>query len=443
MRFILLLVVAAGLAIPAFAKDNLHPEVYNYTLNNGLELVVIPDRRAPVVTHMIWYKVGSADDPPGKSGLAHFLEHLLFKGTSTYPEGTFSAAIAEIGGEENAFTSSDYTSYYQKVAPSALRQMMVFEADRMRNVVLTEEVVAPELEVVLEERSQRVDSNPNAILAEFSQASLYLHHPYGNPVIGWEHEINSLTLEDAIAFYEVWYQPSNAIVVVAGDVEPEQVLIMARETYGKIVSGNTPKRMRLVEPKPVAARKVEYHDKRVSNPSWRRSYLVPSYRTGGNREVEALDLLAMILGGASTSRLNSTLVLETQIASYAGAFNHGSARDIASFTVYGEPRGDITLVDLERAIDNEIERIKTDGITQEELDRALKALSRTMIYTRDSQVVLARIYGSELALGGSIEDVHNWLDRLESVSIDDVMLVANKYLRRSRSVTSYLRPEKG
>ena len=204
-------------------ESKLKPEISEFKLDNGLRLVVIPDRRAPVVTHMVWYQAGAADDPIGKSGVAHYLEHLMFKGTTTYQNNEFSTAIAEIGGQENAFTSSDYTAYYQKVAPSALKQMMAFEADRMRNVLITEKVAKPELKVILEERSSRVDSRPSSIMNEFVRTALYVHHPYGVPVIGWEHEIANLTSEDTLEFYEKWYQPWNAIVVVAGDVEAEAV----------------------------------------------------------------------------------------------------------------------------------------------------------------------------------------------------------------------------
>ncbi len=426
----------------ADASEIQAPDVSRFVLNNGLELVVIPDRRAPVATHMIWYKVGAADDPRGKSGLAHFLEHLLFKGTSTYPEGAFSNAISEIGGEENAFTSADYTAYYQKIAPSALRQMMVFEADRMRNVVLSEDVVLPELEVILEERSQRIDSNPGAIISEYAQAALFVHHPYGNPVIGWEHEIRQLTLEDAISFYDVWYQPSNAIVVVAGDVDADEVLSMARDTYGAITKSSIPQRVRVVEPPAVVSRKVEYEDQRVTSPSWRRIYLVPSYRLADERDAEALDLLAMILGGATSSRLHGSLVLGSEIASYSGAYNSASSRDMGSFTIYAEPRGDTDLKTLERSVDEEIQKVVQDGVTQNELDRALRILSRTVIYSRDNQVVLARIYGSELAVGGTIENVQNWLGLLQKVTVGDINRVAKKYLNKSRSVTSYLRSGK-
>ena len=293
-----LVLFLAGFTISWASDSSRSLQIEEFSLENGLRLVVIPDRRAPVVTHMIWYKAGSADDPPGKSGIAHYLEHLLFKGTSNTPQGEFSQAIASIGGQENAFTSHDFTAYYQKVSPDALSKMMGYEADRMRNLVLTDDLVDPEREVILEERSGRVDSNPSSILSEFSQAALYVHHPYGIPVIGWEHEIKQLGREDALAFYDKWYQPWNAIVVVAGDVSPMHVLELAKQTYGKITE-TSPRveRNRLQDPTTVVSKTVEYSDERVTNPVWRRSYLTPSYRTGEVGEGEALDLLANHFGG--------------------------------------------------------------------------------------------------------------------------------------------------
>ncbi|MEM8650408.1 MAG: pitrilysin family protein [Pseudomonadota bacterium] len=325
-------------------ESKLKPEISEFKLDNGLRLVVIPDRRAPVVTHMIWYQAGAADDPVGKSGVAHYLEHLMFKGTTTYQNNEFSTAIAEIGGQENAFTSSDYTAYYQKVSPSALKQMMAFEADRMRNVLITEEVAKPELKVILEERSSRVDSRPSSIMNEFVRTALYVHHPYGVPVIGWEHEIANLTHLDTLAFYEKWYQPWNAIVVVAGDVEAEAVLQDAKDTYGKVVASQPEiERNWVKDPKVVVSKTIEYTDKRVTNPSWSRSFITPSYRNAEDGEAEALDLLAAILGGSVKSRIHQEITLNRQIANSAGAWYSGSSRGPGSFGVYGCPRGDVEI----------------------------------------------------------------------------------------------------
>ena len=253
------------------------PQVANFTLANGLDVVVIPDHRAPVVTHMVWYRNGAADDPLGKSGIAHFLEHLMFKGTKRHPKGEFSEFISEVGGMENAFTGNDFTAYFQQIAKQHLKACMAFEADRMTGLTLTDEIVAPERDVVLEERRMHCDTDPGAQLGEAVQAALFTHHPYGIPVIGWGHEIEGLNREDALAYYKRFYTPENAILVVAGDVEPEEARALAEETYGKIKPrGSKPERVRPMEPPTVANRLVKVADDKVEQPGWQRHYLAPS-----------------------------------------------------------------------------------------------------------------------------------------------------------------------
>ena len=276
----------AGASFAQQDKPQAKPDIGHFTLANGLEVVVIPDRRAPVVTHMVWYKVGAADETPGKSGLAHFLEHLLFKGTAKNPAGRFSKEIAAVGGQENAFTSQDYTGYFQRVAREHLKAMMEFEADRMTNLVLSDEQVQPELRVVLEEYNQRVANNPRARLSEQIDAALYLNHPYGRPVIGWRQEIEKLNREEALAFYKRFYTPNNAVLVIAGDVSTEEVRALADETYGKVqkVAEIAP-RLRPQEPLPAAARRLTLGDPRVAQPSMHRAYLVPSSSSAKPGEV--------------------------------------------------------------------------------------------------------------------------------------------------------------
>ncbi len=377
---VLLIMFASTLA---FANESTpKPNITEFTLENGLRLVVIPDRRAPVVTHMAWYKVGSADDPQGRSGIAHFFEHLMFKGTSTYKNNEFSAAVSAIGGQENVFTSWDYTAYYQKVAPSALPDMMKYEADRMRNLVVTEDVFLPERDVVLEERSGRVDRSPSAILSEFSRAALHTNHPYSIPIIGWEHEIARLKMEDSLAFYERWYQPWNAIIVVAGDVDPQETLILAQSTYGKIVATKQPtERKWTSSPANVVAQNLVYKDERVTQPSWQRMFRVPSYQIAEEGEAEALDLLSTIMGGSATSRIQKEIVLEQELATAAGAFYQGSSRDMSSFGFYAVPRGDTNLDEVSKAVEAQVDKLLKEGVTQEELDRARQTYLKTIIYS--------------------------------------------------------------
>src|SRR5437867_6522198 len=274
---------------------------------------------------MIWYKVGAADETPGKSGLAHFLEHLMFKGTAKIPAGKFAQTINEIGGQENAFTSSDYTAFYQRVAPEHLKTVMGFEADRMTGLVLNDQNVPPELDVVLEEQNQRVANDPAAQLAEQVQAALYLNHPYGRPVIGWRRDIEALGREDALAFYRRFHTPNNAVVVIAGDVTAEEIGALVQKTYGQVARrSELGPRVRPQEPQPVSIRQVTLADSRVAQPSLNRSYLVPSLTTA-RADAEALDVLAHILGGGATSRLYRALVIDQGLAADAGAWYQGAA----------------------------------------------------------------------------------------------------------------------
>lgn len=417
------------------------PEVTSFMLANGLQVVVIPDRRAPVVTHMIWYRVGSADELPGKSGIAHYLEHLMFKGTKTVPAGVFSAKVAEIGGQENAFTSTDYTGYYQKVSPKALEDMMRLEADRMSNLVLNDETVLPERDVIQEERRSRTDNNPGSQLGEAVQAALYQNHPYGIPVIGWQHEVQALTKEDAISFYNKYYTPNNAVLVVAGDISADEIKALAEKTYGKVARRAEPgPRLRPQEPEPKAARTVSLSDPRVTSASWQRTFLVPSYTTAKPGEAEALDILGEILGGSSTSRLYKQLVISAKLAASAGGYYQGSALDHTRFMVYATPRQGVTLEQIEAEIEKVVDELLDKGVTEKEVARGINRQLKSVIFSRDSQSTLARIYGASLMVGETLEDIDQWPSRISKVTVEDVNTAARKYLKKTRSVTGYLRP---
>jgi len=415
------------------------PDIGHFTLANGLEVVVVPDRRAPVVTHMVWYKVGAADETPGKSGLAHFLEHLLFKGTRNHPMGEFSKRVAFVGGQENAFTTQDYTGYFQRVSREHLKTLMEFESDRMTGLVLTDAAVAPELKVVLEEQNQRVANNPRARLSEQIDAALYLNHPYGRPVIGWRNEIEKLNREDALAFYKRFYTPNNAVLVVAGDVTTDEIRTLAEETYGKVpqVAEIAP-RLRPQEPAQVAPRHVTLADAQVQQPSLHRAYLVPSSTTAKPGESEALEVLSFILGHGTTSRLYRTLVVEREIAVSAGGWYNGTALDATQFGVYGSPKPGVTLPKLEDAIDAVIDDVIANGVTSDEVDRAKARLIADAIYAQDSQSTMARWYGAALTTGSTVEAVQTWPDRLRAVTADAVNAAAKAWLDKRRSVTGHL-----
>ncbi|MBB3951974.1 M16 family metallopeptidase [Aureimonas jatrophae] len=428
----------AAAAVEAQAK---RPAITSFTLENGLQVVVLPDRRAPVVTQMIWYKVGSADEERGQSGIAHFLEHLMFKGTRNHPAGEFSGAVAAIGGEENAFTSYDYTAYYQQVPVEALERMMGFEADRMENLVLTDEVVLPERNVILEERGMRIDNEPGAQLGEAIDAALFQNSPYGTPVIGWRGEMEKLSRDDAIRFYDKYYTPNNATLLIAGDVDAEAVRGMAERTFGQVKRRAEPgPRLRPQEPAPLAAREVSLSDARVTQPSVQTVYLAPSEMNGKPGEAEALDLLADILGGGTTSRLYRALVVEKGLAAGTGAYYQGTAIDDGQFITYATPRGEATLADVETATEEEVARLLRDGVTAEELEAAKNRVRKALIYLADSQTAMARRYGAALSIGQTIDEVDSWPARIEAVTVDQVNAVAREVLQAKRSVTGRLLP---
>ena len=437
MPKILLLVTALTGATVSAAHAG--AEVSHFTLANGLEVVVVPDHRAPVVTHMIWYKVGAADETPGKSGLAHFLEHLMFKGTEKNPGDAFSRQVAAIGGQENAFTASDYTGFFQRVPRNHLKEMMALEADRITGLVLTDDVVRPELNVVLEEQNMRVANNPAARLGEQMDRALYLNHPYGRPVIGWRPEIEQLNREDALAFYWRFYSPNNAVVVVAGDITAEEVKADAEATYGKIADrAETNPRHRPMEPLQEAPRTVTLADIRVEQPSVSRDYLVPSENSAKPGESEALEVLAHVLGSGENCRLYRGLVVEQGLALNASASYAGTAVDYAKFAIFGAPKPGVSLPQLEAAIDGILAEVVAHGVSSDELDRAKTRLIAEAVYAEDNQATLARWYGAALATGRTVEGVRAWPERIRAVTAEAVQNAARTWLDRRRSVTGYL-----
>jgi len=412
----------------------------SFTLPNGLQVVVIQDHRTPVVTQMIWYKVGSADETPGKSGLAHFLEHLMFKGTAQHPAGEFSQTVLKVGGNENAFTSTDYTGYFQRVPRDQLPKMMEFEADRMTGLILKDENVLPERDVVLEEYNMRVANNPEARLNEQIMAALYLNHPYGRPVIGWHHEIEKLDREDALAFYKRFYAPNNAIVVIAGDVDAKEVRPLAEATFGKVAPQPAipARRIRPQEPTPVAPRTVTLADPQVEQPGMRRYYLVPSATTAAAGESPALDVLAQLMGGGSNSYLYRALVIDKPLAVSAGAAYQGTALDPSQFSISVSPKPGVEFSQVEQAVDDVIADVVKNPIRAEDLERVKTQLVAESIYAQDNQATLARWYGGALTTGLSIEDIRSWPDRVRAVTAEQVRAAAQKWLDKKRSVTGYL-----
>ena len=433
-----LLAFAALLLLTVRAKAE--PTVNTFTLGNGMQVVVIEDHRVPVVTHMVWYRAGAAEDPWGKSGIAHFLEHLMFKSTGKLKSGEFSRRITRLGGRDNATTTHDTTSYFQRVAKENLRAVMELEADRMLNLRLVEDEVTTERDVILAERRSNIDGNPLSLLSEQMLTALYLNHPYRRPSIGWEHEMAKLSRQDAIAFYKQYYAPNNAVLVVAGDVTPREVQPLAEATYGR----NKPNRglvrpVRADEPKPIAARRVEIVDPRAGANILLRYYLTPSFASGPPGDAESLELLARILGGDDTSRLYRRLVVE-KLASTAGATFSSAGRDSGRIAFVVIPLEGVGIDKVETILDGILGEVRDKGVTQVELDRAKAAVEATHVFEADDQMQLARRYGEGIAFGQSIADITGLADRVAKRSLDDVKRVAGEYLKIERSVTGTLLP---
>jgi zinc protease len=413
----------------------------SFTLGNGMNVLVIPDHRAPVVTHMVWYNVGAADETPGKTGLAHFLEHLMFKGTEKIEPGQFSRIVARNGGQDNAFTHYDFTAYFQVIAKDRLPLVMEMEADRMTNLVLTDAEVLPERDVVMEERRMRIENNPVATLQSEMGAALYGDHPYGRDIIGHMNEIAELTTEDALDFYARFYTPNNATLIVAGDITARELRPLAEQFYGSIAErAPTFIRERPQAVWPEEDLRIERRDPRVTQATWLRYFPAPSYRKAETRDRAAFDVLAEILGRGTTSRLYRALVVEQGIASGVQSWYEGSRLDDGRFGIYALPRVGGDLASLETAIEAEVARLLEGGITDDELARARTVIAASAVYARDNQRTMAYAYGEGLMTGLAISQIHEWPESVRRVTKDDVMRVARLVFENNPSVTGELLP---
>ncbi|MFQ1702847.1 M16 family metallopeptidase [Loktanella agnita] len=432
------LFAAFAMTLAAFSAQA--EEVTTYTLDNGMEVVVIEDHRAPAVVHMVWYRVGSADETVGNSGVAHFLEHLMFKGTETLAPREFSATVAANGGSDNAFTSYDYTAYFQRIAADRLELMMQMESDRMNNLQITADDVATERNVILEERNQRTENNPNALAREQFNAALYQNHRYGLPIIGWKHEMEQLDLQDALDFYDLYYAPNNAILVVAGDVDPEEVKALAEQYYGVIpAEPQLPDRFRPEEPPHRAERRITYVDPRVSQPYLTRSYLAPERDPGAQKEAAALVYLAELLGGSPfTSDLGRALQFDSQIAIYAGASYGGESLDETSFNLVVAPADGVSLSEAEAAMDKVVADFMAADIDPARIESIRTQMRAAEVYALDDVQRLARRYGAGLTQGLTIADIQAWPDILQNVTEADIKAVAAKVFNPDKAVTGWV-----
>ncbi len=439
---ILLLILSIILNFSSYASKQLTIE--NFKLDNGLEVVLIPNNRAPVVYHGLWYKVGSADSPHNKSGLAHFVEHLMFKGTSKYPGDSFKFIINKLGGDPYAATNWDYTTYSITIAKEYLERIMELEADRMTNLAFTQPDEAKELQVILQERRQQVEANPNQLLMEATNAALFWQHPYGKMVIGFRNHMKSYTYEDAINFYQTWYAPNNAILVLSGDVSKDTVMPLITKYYGAILSKKLPDRKVLREVEPThnnCTTKVELRDTKLQNNYWLSVYNAPNHSTVKSfTSYTALNLLEFILGDESFGRLRKILVDQQKIAFAANADYSGDSLDPYGFSIFVSPINVIDTAKTEYLVSAEINNLLKNGITQDELTNAKQQYSIYFRFNHDSITGMAQFVGTNLANNFNLEEIKTWLNTLQNLSIKQVNDAAHLIFNKPPQVVGYAYP---
>jgi len=420
-----------------------------FKLENGMEIVVVENHRAPVVTHMVWYKVGRADEPTGKSGMAHFLEHLLFKGQKSkefgdLAPGEFSKIIRSLGGQDNAFTSQDYTAFFQSIASDQLETVMKMEAGRMRGLDMNEKDFAAENKVILEERRQRTDNDPRAQLSEQLDSVLFPNHPYGTPVIGWADEIAALKWSDVQAFYLSHYAPNNALLIVSGDVKAQDVFDMAKNIYGKIQPIEIKPRSRIVSPPFTAKTLITLEHAVIKEPSFVRTYRVPSYRQNKDESL-SLDIIQEIMGGGPSSRLYKSLVVEQKIATSVSMSYQSAVYDDGTLEISATPASGKTIEDVKAAIDEQLNLLIKDGVSDAELKDAVTRMQDSAVYARDSLSGPAMILGYNLVTGTPLEDIEHWPDLIAQIKKDRIQSVSDKYINPEKPtihppVEAYLLP---
>ena len=434
--------VASGASAKLFTVDKRRVETF--TLSNGLQVVVLPSSRAPIVNQLLIYKVGGADEVFGKTGVAHFLEHMMFKGTGTVPSGDFSRIVAKHGGRDNAYTSYDTTGYYQIVSPDRLEMVMRMEADRMNGLVISEKELIPERQVILEERRMRLENSPGALLGEAVQEQLFgRKKAYGMPIIGYVEDIKKLNVNDLSTFYRKWYVPNNAVLIIAGDTTAEQVRKYAEKFYGPIPQRKVEPRRRPGEGATDLPQKVARADARVAEPRWGRNYLAPSYFKGETQHAYALQVLARLLGGGETSRLWKVLVDDRKLALSVGAGYSPQSLGLTTFDFGVHPAQGAAMADIETAVSDQMDRLLDQGVTAAEVERAQNALLASAIYSQDSLQSGPRLYGSLLGIGGTVADIDAWPQRIGAVTPDAVVAAARAVWKPDRLVTSLLMPQEG
>ncbi len=447
-RLLAALAAATLLAAPIALAETAAPKPSTFKLKNGMQVVVVPDYRAPVVTHMVWYKVGAVDEDVGKSGLAHLFEHIMFKETDDIGPGEFDTMVQRVGGQLNAFTSWDYTAYYERVAKQHLGKMMELEAERMTDLIINDDPKGPfisERDVVKEERRQRIDNNPGVILQEKVMSEIWKGHPYEITVIGRMEEVAALTPADGAAFYKKYYSPENAILVVAGDVTEAEVKKLAEATYGlKKPTGlaTAARKWRPVTPLK-ASQTLTHSDPKVRQPVWSRYYSgISQWRN--QKEAYALDVALDALGGSQTSQLYQSLVEQQKLAVSVNTFGWTSLHDEGPAVINATPAPGVTLDALEAAVMKEVDKALASGLTDAQVKRSRNKLAASAIYERDSQSAMANVFGSTFVLGGNIDTVVNYPRDIKAVTTAEANAALRKVFGAERHyIESHLLPAEG
>ena len=404
----------------SFSNEKTSPHLFK--LKNGMDVIIIENKRAPVIAQMIWYNFGSGIEEKGKSGLAHFMEHLMFKGTRKFPDNYYSNYISKVGGSENAFTSYDYTAYYQVFPKSELKKMMKMEADRMTNLTLTKENVEIEKRVILEERFQRIESDPSSKLDESMRSILFPNHYYGRPIIGWRHEIEGLTYEDVLSFYKENYKPNNAILVLSGDVDLEKAKKLSKKYYGKIRKGKKKKKLKVTDPDLDTNIFVKMKHSTVKQPIWKKFYRTISYKSDVQSSI-ALDMGLKIVASGTASLLYQNLVEEKKIFSVVGGYFQGLTKGEGNVYLYAISKEKKPSSEIDSIIMNEFREIINEKLTPKRFEIEKKKYFFDTIYKKDGVLNPAQIYGEALTVGLTLDDIKKWQERVDNISLNDVKKV--------------------
>jgi zinc protease len=444
---VLLVLVTIAAALYWLLHDSRAPKtlreavpVERFTLRNGLTVLVMPNSRVPAVTHILFVRAGGADDPYGKTGLAHFLEHLMFSGTKDYPEGVYDRTISKVGGEQNAYTQRDFTAYYATVPKDALKQVMAMESDRLMHLEINDFHAARELKVITEERNMRVENKAPDLLAEQIDAITFLNHPYGHPLIGWAEDMASFTSADARSFFKKHYRAGNMVLVVAGDVDVGEVRRMAQHYYGALPAGAAIARHWPQEPPIRMSRRGEMEDAKAREPRLMRQYVAPSVNAGATAQAMPLALFVHYLGGGSTSLLYRTLVLEKKLATNLYASYDPLDVGPSLVRIWAVPAPGVSLPQLEKALDAAIEDSLGSLPAEDEVARAKTQLKAEVIYAQDGLEPLAHLIGQLVMIGKDEGYFYSWIDAVEAVGATDMLEAAQLVLDPARRVTGYLTP---